>query len=498
MDLSNNGMLYPTTTLNWTLPLTTTLQPPTVPGGGQQPPLPCNDSLPPPPQTWSRQLDYYVYGVMMAAVTGLGLVGNSLAVMVLTRRTMNTSTNCFLTALAIWDSVVLLMSQLLMSLGELSSGFSRNALPYVIVYLYPVALVAQTVTVWLTVSFTVERYIAVCHPLQAASMCTIPRARIVIVVISVVAVLYNIPRWFEYRLLHLENPISNATCVGAEKTQLAMDSVYTKIYFGWLYFLVMCIIPLCSLAVLNAFLVLAVKRSQRQRRDMNVKQSRENNVTIMLVSVVMVFIVCQVPALIYNMAYAISLTTVTTSPAWHVLSTVRNFLVHLNSAVNFILYCALGQKFRRTFVRTFCPCIARRARDGFHSFTTANHDVRNVHHSSSTNGAVYIKLKKAGKAAGAGKTGGGGGGSGGGGGGGVGKGKGGLGVLSKQQNGNNKSSTTDMADQDSGVVVHKYSPRASVDSSNCDSALYLTSTGRGKTKTRISERSLLPKSRDDV
>ncbi|KAK7481328.1 hypothetical protein BaRGS_00027408, partial [Batillaria attramentaria] len=236
-------------------------------------PLPCNGSGAPPMEEWSEKLNFYMNGVLTAIVTGLGLVGNALAVMVLTRRTMHTSTNCFLTALAIWDSVVLLHSLLLMSLGEIVPGFFTHALPYVIVYLYPVALVAQTATVWLTVSFTVERYIAVCHPLKAASMCTIQRARIVIVIISVISVLYNMPRWFEYTLMHLQNPISNVTCLGVDKTGLAQNSVYHKIYFGWLYFLVMCFIPLCSLAVLNAFLVLAVKRSQRQRKDMNVRQS---------------------------------------------------------------------------------------------------------------------------------------------------------------------------------------------------------------------------------
>lgn len=164
---------------------------------------PCNMGPPNPPERWMTQLSWHMNGVLTATVTSLGLVGNALAVMVLTRRTMHTSTNCFLTALSIWDSVVLLVSLLLISMGEIVPAFSRDALPYVVVYLYPVGLVAQTTTLWLTVSFTVERYIAVCHPLQAASMCTIPRARIVIIVISIVSVLYNIPRWFEYELDHV-------------------------------------------------------------------------------------------------------------------------------------------------------------------------------------------------------------------------------------------------------------------------------------------------------
>lgn len=128
----------------------------------------------------------------------------------------------------------------------------------------------------------------------------------------------------------------------------------SQVYFSWLYVPVMCIVPLLVLSVLNAFLIAAVRASQRQRKDMNVKQSRENNVTIMLVSVVIVFIICQVPALVYNIAFAINRQHVIHSYAYRILSDVRNFLVNLNSAVNFLLYCALGQKFRRTFLQKFC------------------------------------------------------------------------------------------------------------------------------------------------
>jgi len=62
----------------------------------------------------------------------------------------------------------------------------------------------------------------------------------------------------------------------------------------------------------------------------------------------------QVPALAYNVAYAIDASFVQASPRYIVLSHVRNLLVNVNSAVNFILYCAVGQKFRRVFLQTFC------------------------------------------------------------------------------------------------------------------------------------------------
>jgi len=62
-----------------------------------------------------------------------------------------------------------------------------------------------------------------------------------------------------------------------------------------------------------------------------------------------------VPALAYNVAYAVNSLYVQSAPGYVILSHIRNLLVNVNSAVNFILYCAVGQKFRRVFLQTFCP-----------------------------------------------------------------------------------------------------------------------------------------------
>ena len=316
----------------------------------------------------SIQLEFYLNGVVAVCVIFLGLVGNCLTVVVLTRKTMRSSTNFFLTGLALWDMMVLLCTLLLMTLSHFSASYKEIVQPYIVVYIYPLALVAQTSTVWITVSFTVERYIAVCHPLKAARMCSINRARIVIISVSVVSFLYNMTRWFEYEIFQLENDNSTGmtSAVNFRGTELGNNILYNKIYYSF-YLFIMFVIPLSSLAIFNTCLIHAVKKSQKQQKDMNVRQSRENNVTIMLVSVVIVFMMCQVPAAVYNVAYAIDLQTVKTRLGWSILSTVRNFLVTFNSAINFLLYCAFGQKFRRIFMRTFCQCFL--SENDFNSIT---------------------------------------------------------------------------------------------------------------------------------
>ena len=121
-------------------------------------------------------------------------------------------------------------------------------------------------------------------------------------VVCVVSALYNVPRWFEYRPQTQTDGDTNVTQVVVERTWPATDPIYVRVYYSWLYLPVMCIVPLVALSTINASLVLAVRRSRADRKRMNVRQCRENNVTLMLVSVVAVFIVCQVRHLARSLA----------------------------------------------------------------------------------------------------------------------------------------------------------------------------------------------------
>ncbi|XP_013419045.1 FMRFamide receptor [Lingula anatina] len=304
-----------------------------------------------------QEFTFGLDGVATLIVALLGIVCNILVIIVLTRPRMHSSTNSYLTALAIWDSTLLLCTTFLEPLRHIpkhDNYYEDYTFAFLVPYVYPLATCAQTATIWLTVSFTVERYIAVCHPLRAHEFCTIKRARIVIAIVSVVSFFYNLVRHFE----HVPFPLvdDNRTIYILKPTDLGLNETYMNVYSTF-YVIIMFVIPVSTLAVLNTFLIRAVHRSRKEQKTMNVRKSKENNVTIMLASIVMVFLVCQTPALVYNLAFSIDTKYVATDFSYRILSSFRNFLVTLNSAINFILYCAIGQKFRTVFMLTFCRCI---------------------------------------------------------------------------------------------------------------------------------------------
>lgn len=251
------------------------------------------------------QLNFYVSGVILLVVCVLGLVSNALvAVVLLHRSSMESSTSVFLLALALFDSVVLLCTPFLICFQPLSEVYSKLVHPNIMPFVYPLALTAQTCTIWITVSFTVERYIAVTNPLKAPRLCTVRRARIITAVVAFISILYNMSRWFEYTTERVVPSVntnsSNATTPGIlyeiDPTEVEKNPKYKSIYFTGLYLAIMCIIPVTVLSVLNYFLIQAVRQSRNGSLGVGsrTQSPKENNITIMLVSVVAVFIICQV------------------------------------------------------------------------------------------------------------------------------------------------------------------------------------------------------------
>lgn len=73
----------------------------------------------------------------------------------------------------------------------------------------------------------------------------------------------------------------------------------------------------------------------------------------MLLVVVVVFFFCNVLAFIVNVLELFHI-------AINELTVLNNFLVTVNSSVNFIIYCIFGQKFRHSFLKVlFCGSVPR-------------------------------------------------------------------------------------------------------------------------------------------
>jgi len=107
-----------------------------------------------------------VQKVLIPSVVLFGVSGNLVNVAVLTRRSMKSSTNSYLTALAVCD-ILYLVFALTMTLNHYEIVSSSPSYRYYrLPFGRPLTDTASNTGIWLTLTFTVERYIGVCHPMK--------------------------------------------------------------------------------------------------------------------------------------------------------------------------------------------------------------------------------------------------------------------------------------------------------------------------------------------
>ncbi|XP_045194328.1 thyrotropin-releasing hormone receptor-like [Mercenaria mercenaria] len=285
----------------------------------------------------------------------VGIVGNILVVIVVVRtRSMRTPTNCYLMSLAVADCLVL-MSATLPAIPE--TFYQIDEWPFgrvmcsLLVFLQYLGVDTSALSI---TAFTMERYIAICHPLRSQTMCTVKRAKRIIAGIWIFGILYCSP-WLGLTVLLQERRAH--TLVDVCRVRLKREQ-YTAYYMTDL--ILFYIIPLLIAAVLYGLIarILFKTNISQDSSDvvMNGKRSRKRQITSrmqvvrMLVVIVFVFMTTWMPyrtMVVYN-----SIAQKKYLDLWFLM--FSRTMVYINSAINPILYNAMSVKFRRAFKRILC------------------------------------------------------------------------------------------------------------------------------------------------
>ncbi|KAJ0180824.1 hypothetical protein K1T71_002909 [Dendrolimus kikuchii] len=303
-----------------------------------------------------KLIRFVVHGVLLNLIGAGGLLGNALSVLVLTRPQMRSSINCLLVGLAACDTVLILTSVLLFGLTAvypytgLLHHYYYHVCPHLTPYAYPIANAAQTMSVYLTLIVTVERWVAVCHPFRAKALCTSSRARWYVLGTAAFALAYNAPKFFEAEVVARRDAAGALVYCVTANLDFRTDS-YIVVYIHSLYMIVMYIVPFTALAALNARIVLQVRRAQAERARLSRVQRRELGLATMLLVVVLVFFLCNLLPLVTN-SFEVFLGD--QFEKLDPLVKTSNLLVTINSSVNFIIYVIFGEKFKRIFLKMFC------------------------------------------------------------------------------------------------------------------------------------------------
>merc|ERR1712038_1742565 len=332
---------------------------------------------------YDEVFEFWIPGVCLTGISLLGFIGNLLSAVILSRPAMSSPMNTLLLGLTMYDTLLIVTSVMMVGVPSIHTHSSyvidtqphdrsvsedepvfnfymSSIFPYITPIIYPVGMFCQSSSVYLTVFISLERWVAVCRPLQAKHICTQFRTRLAVLGTSILALGYNLPRFFEVKVYEVEDCKTFSLAPGLDTsassqsgnvtncfnvtdvatTDLRNNDIYIEIYMTWMYFVFMYIIPFSLLAVFNFLIYRKIKRPSQIRTSVTRSQAREQGLATMLFCVVAVFFVCNLLALVVNILEHLDQT-------YHELTQTNNLLVTVNSSVNFIIYCIFSDKFKR-------------------------------------------------------------------------------------------------------------------------------------------------------
>ncbi|RWS30743.1 G-protein receptor-like protein [Leptotrombidium deliense] len=210
--------------------------------------------------------------ILYTLILVTGVIGNvSTCIVIARNKHMKTATNYYLFSLAISDLLLLILGlpqELYMLWQKYPYAFGE---PFCILRGFT-SETSTNASVLTITAFTVERYVAICHPLRAHTMSKLSRAVRLIVVIWICATLGAIPLAAQFGIKYEEvdgllNPES-AECTVKRPINYAFETS-TFIFFA---------IPITLICVLYMFIGIELHRSDRtiNRNDQMTNSSTES------------------------------------------------------------------------------------------------------------------------------------------------------------------------------------------------------------------------------
>ena len=220
---------------------------------------------------WCFQIKFFMVSVVGTLIGLFGIFGNISTVIILTRPSMRSPNNMFLTALAIFDSCLIITAFSIYGIEYIIEYF--EALNLYIAWLtylrfaFALSHISQTGSVYTTLAVTLERFLAVCYPRLSKRFCTSRFAAFTILTVTCFSILFNSTKFFELEVFRNEACASQGINWQAYillPSQLSKNPMYGKFYSLWMTQIIMVFLPFLMLLILNFIIAYTIKRSLKR------------------------------------------------------------------------------------------------------------------------------------------------------------------------------------------------------------------------------------------
>ncbi|KAL4710707.1 hypothetical protein ACJJTC_004352 [Scirpophaga incertulas] len=235
-----------------------------------------------------------VHGYIALLICLLGSAANSVNIAVLSRKEMASSTNTILTGLAVADLLVMLdyIPFALHLYTTIGSDYNKNSYGWA-VFIYFHSIFSQTfhtISIWLTITLAVWRYIAIKFPQKNRTLCNQRNTNIAIGVAYAVCPILCLPIYFAMNIQEVPKDSNDSETVnrtdvtnssisdeGPAYALMMTENQHLLTAIFWIYSVFIKLIPCVVLSILSVLLILKMKSSDRRRQKLLKKSAITTN-----------------------------------------------------------------------------------------------------------------------------------------------------------------------------------------------------------------------------
>lgn len=296
-----------------------------------------------------EQVVHLAVSIIFGIIVVLGLVGNLLVIIVVWSNTqMQNTTNILIVSLAFAD-----MTFIIFCVPFTAAKYVLSTWPFgdvwckISSYLMYVCAFASVYTL---VLMSLDRYLAVVHPITSMKIRTRRNANLLVFLTWMIILGSNMPTLLQHHVIEYTfYDMNRSTCLLYTNTSDPVARSFHACFFVFGY-----VLPLTLICFLYGFmlkrLLYGVVPGGSQRAESIRSKKR---VTKMIVIVVGIFALCWLPIQILFMIQVFS-NFFEANVATFGIQMTSNCLAYMNSCVNPILYAFLSENFRRSFRKLLC------------------------------------------------------------------------------------------------------------------------------------------------
>ena len=297
---------------------------------------------------------FTMYIIIPGTLSLFGLIGNLVAFVTLGKMANKNAITFLLRALAIIDSCVLISMQIFLHSYCLTlyveggsfyvEGWDQIASTYIMPCIVPLLYTATMANVWTSVVIGINRYIAVCHPLHAARLCTTSNGRKQIVAVVLGSIVYCVPKIFEWKISRTADGIYTLNAL------IENNELYYYIYAVGCHLVFRFIIPFGMLLFFCVRLTSSLRAARNQPRITHRGHLGNTRITVMLIILIGIFIACYAPNFLYRILvvfYIHGFYFTSSQLVIRIVQDIARILIMVNSCTNWFIYFAYMKEFRK-------------------------------------------------------------------------------------------------------------------------------------------------------